>query len=119
MPRINSNETLVFNTNENPIIHGRERVEYIASVKNTPEGKDWIKQLRKLNPDFNVVVFTTGSNRREKFESAGKEMKTYKGVDVGDRLPVSVADRFRVYVKTRPNYGEWSTNLSLIEIVLP
>lgn len=96
MPTIKSDELVVINNGQ--ILHGNEPVRYFASVKNTPEGRIWIKQLQKKNPQYKVVMFPTGTNRRERFAKAGKVMKTHHGVDAGFKLPWSVAERFRVYL---------------------
>jgi hypothetical protein len=124
MPTIKSDETVVLNL-DRTIMHGDRKVGYIASVKNSPEGKAWIRQLRKLNPDFRVQQWTTGTNRKERFAKAGKTLRTWYNMtsknqnDAGYKLPSSVADRFRVYVRTKPNKGEYSRNLSLSEVILP
>ena len=97
MPTIKSDELVVFNHGQ--ILHGKDTVQYFASVKNTPEGKAWIKQLRKKNRQYRIVYFSTGTNRRERFAMAGREMRTYYGgQDAGFKLPHSVAERFRVYL---------------------
>lgn len=99
MPTIKSDETVVLNINDN-IKHGGDSVRYFASVKNTEEGREWIKNLRKKNPDYKIVIYPTGTNRRERFKLAGIEIPTSPdGSDKGNKLPYSVAERFRVYVK--------------------
>jgi len=99
MPTIKSDELVVFNHGQ--ILHGGKKVGYFASVKNTPEGKAWIKQLRKKNPQYKVTPFATATNRRQRyFEAYGREM----GIDRGDKLPWSVAERFRVYLYKKDEY---------------
>ena len=105
MPTIKSDELVVFNHGQ--ILHGKHPVSYFASVKNTPEGRAWIKQLRKKNPQYKVVMFPTGRNRKERFKLAGRKMRTYGGIDAGFKLPWSVAERFRVYLYEKNVIGEW------------
>jgi len=119
MPTIKSDSTVVFNTKETPIVHGRRLVGYIASVKNTPEGLEWIKRLRKLNKGCKVVTYATATNRREKFRLAGKELPTIGGRDCGDKVPASVADRFRVYVKVDVEGRGWYRDMPFNKVVLP
>jgi len=100
MPTIKSDELVVFNHGQ--ILHGKDTVQYFASVKNTPEGKAWIKQLRKKNRKYRVVCFPTGRNRRQRyFEAFGYEMGKW---DNGRKLPARVAERFRVYLYVKDLY---------------
>lgn len=115
MPTIKSDELVVFNRGQ--ILHGGNKVGYIASVKNTPEGRAWIKQLERKNPQYEVVYYATGTNRRERFKLSGKEMPTWEGKDAGNRVPASVVERFRVYLYNRDiihRYGQSETDLNKI-----
>ncbi|MFA6570165.1 MAG: hypothetical protein WCT77_02910 [Bacteroidota bacterium] len=114
MPTIKSNELVVFNHGQ--ILHGGKTVGYFASVKNTLEGRAWIKQLRNKNKQYRVVCFATGTNRRERFKLAGKEMRRYNGADAGFKLPVSVAERFRVYLYEKNSYCASYANFNSIKI---
>ena len=95
MPTIKSSEDVVLNL-DRTIKHGNSEVGYIASVKNSPKGKAWISKLRKINSNFRVVIYPTGTKRRERLASIG--IKMAMGDDHGDKLPWSIAERFRVYV---------------------
>lgn len=116
MPTIKSDELVVFNHGQ--ILHGGVPVNYFASVKNSPEGLAWIKQLRKKNPQYRVVMFSTGTNRRERFAKSGKVMRTYGGVDAGFKLPWSVAERFRVYLYEKTNWNEATKIAEFSDVVV-
>lgn len=106
MPTIKSNELVIFNNGQ--IVHGNKKVGYFASVKNTPEGMAWIKQLREKNRQYKIVIFATGTNRRERFKMAGKVMITYGDADAGFKLPRSVAERFRVYLYEKTHFAKYA-----------
>lgn len=106
MPIIKSDKLVVLNNGQ--ILHGKNKVNYFASVKNTPEGREWIKQLRKKNIQYKIIYYVTGTNRRQRyFEAFGREMPKH---DNGNKLPVRVAERFRVYLY--PKNAEYRYRMS-------